>query len=223
MPSTSNRAESRWDSAYTAVSLILSRYLSDLNAAGLLSRALREAGLKPDAFELSDIPSVVPRLDRGIRLFLDPREQRSLRGDLEELAKKYRRADVPPQTIPISSEVDISAARLSIRALCVEQGMRALHVQRVVTIVSELARNIVEYTPGGTLRIAFRSVGNGQVASIEAQDEGPGISNLDSILAGRYRSRVGLGKGLLGVKRLADSFDVHTGKTGTRVAVEVSV
>lgn len=206
-----------------AVSLILGRYLSELNAAGLLSRALREAGLKPDAFELSDIPSVVPRLDRGIRLFLDPREQRSLRGDLEELAKKYRKAEVPPQTIPVSSEVDISTARLSIRALCVEQGMRALHVQRVVTIVSELARNIVEYTPGGTLRVAFRRTGGGQIASIEAQDQGSGISDIDSILAGRYRSRMGLGKGLLGVKRLADSFDIETGAKGTRIAVEVRV
>jgi serine/threonine-protein kinase RsbT len=54
-----------------------------------------------------------------------------------------------------------------------------------------------------------------------ASDDGPGIANLDEIMAGRYRSRTGLGLGLLGSKRLSDSFDIQTSARGTCVTVEV--
>ena len=40
--------------------------------------------------------------------------------------------------------------------------------------------------------------------AVEAIDQGPGIRNLEEILAGRYKSRSGLGLGILGTKRLAD-------------------
>jgi serine/threonine-protein kinase RsbT len=42
-------------------------------------------------------------------------------------------------------------------------------------------------------------------------------------MSGRYRSKTGLGRGLLGTKRLADNFDIATGATGTRIVVEVLV
>ena len=51
---------------------------------------------------------------------------------------------------------------------------------------------------------------------------GPGITNLDEILAGRYRSRSGLGLGILGTKRLADRFSIDSKPTGTHVEVEVT-
>ena len=55
-----------------------------------------------------------------------------------------------------------------------------------------------------------------------ARDQGPGIANLADILAGRYRSRSGLGLGILGTKRLADRFAIDTKPTGTHVEVEVT-
>jgi serine/threonine-protein kinase RsbT len=42
-------------------------------------------------------------------------------------------------------------------------------------------------------------------------------------MSGRYKSKTGLGRGLLGTKRLADRFEISTGKHGTRVVVEVAV
>lgn len=210
-------------SAYDAVARILGRYLSELNAEGILSRALREASVRRDQLALSDVATLVPKLERGIRLFLDPRQQHLLRADLDQLARAHRRKVPDSQAIAINTEPDISTARLTARATCVDLGMRALHVQRVVTIVSELARNIVEYTPGGTLHLSFRSAGGDRVLTLVARDRGAGIHDLDSILAGSYRSRAGLGKGLFGVKRLADSFDVRTGPTGTCITLEVRV
>ena len=58
---------------------------------------------------------------------------------------------------------------------------------------------------------------------IRATDGGGGIPDLDEILAGRYRSKTGLGKGLLGSKRLADRFEVRSGRNGTIIEAEFNL
>ena len=52
---------------------------------------------------------------------------------------------------------------------------------------------------------------------VQASDGGPGISNLDVVLSGTFKSRTGMGKGLFGVKRLSNRFDIATSERGTRV------
>ena len=42
------------------------------------------------------------------------------------------------------------------------------------------------------------------------RDEGPGIANLSSILAGQYRSTTGMGIGIMGTRRLMDAFDIES-------------
>jgi serine/threonine-protein kinase RsbT len=56
---------------------------------------------------------------------------------------------------------------------------------------------------------------------IRATDAGGGIPNLEQIMAGRYRSRTGLGKGLLGSKRLSDRFEVRSSSNGTVIEAEL--
>ncbi len=80
---------------------------------------------------------------------------------------------------------------------------------RLMTAVSELARNIIQYAGEGQLDLTPTSTPPG--VEIVAKDRGPGIPNLDRIMAGNYRSRLGMGLGLRGVKRLAERFDVRTG------------
>ena len=45
-------------------------------------------------------------------------------------------------------------------------------------------------------------------------DNGPGIAEIDAILSGRYRSKTGMGLGLLGAKRLVDDFEINTDADG---------
>ena len=59
--------------------------------------------------------------------------------------------------------------------------------------------------------------------AVIATDTGPGIANLDEIMSGRYKSRTGMGRGILGVKRLADRFRINPGPPGCRVEVEVNL
>jgi serine/threonine-protein kinase RsbT len=93
-------------------------------------------------------------------------------------------------------------------------------VQRAATAVSELARNIVSYTPGGRLKLE-PIAGTPPRLRIIARDQGPGIPHLPDVLSGKYRSKTGLGRGLRGVKELTASFDIQTGPAGTTVTAEV--
>lgn len=123
-------------------------------------------------------------------------------------------------TITLASEHDIPLARQIARDICERLGTRALTQQRLLTIVSELGRNMVLYAGGGKMTLRPPTVKSRRIVVI-AVDQGTGIPNLPEIMAGKYKSRSGLGLGLLGTKRLADSFNVETGRAGTTVSVEV--
>ncbi len=124
--------------------------------------------------------------------------------------------------LDVRAERDVARVRLAVRELCQKLGARPLSLQKIATVVSELARNMVLYAGGG--RLVVGSVGTDKkCVFIRAVDEGPGIPELDAILAGRNISRNGRGLGLLGTKRLADGFRVHTAATGTWIEVEVNL
>ena len=119
--------------------------------------------------------------------------------------------------IAIRSEADLNLARMIAREACKLIGLRGYMAQRVVTAVSELARNIARYVGEGHIR--FRIDPTHELLCVVAEDRGSGIPNLDEILAGNHRSKSGMGRGLLGVKKLADEFEIDTHEGGTRIAL----
>ncbi|HEY4828176.1 MAG TPA: ATP-binding protein [Solirubrobacteraceae bacterium] len=82
---------------------------------------------------------------------------------------------------------------------------------RIATAVSELARNAHRYAGGG--RVTF-GIEDGSL-SIEVVDHGAGIADIEAVLSGHYQSSTGMGQGLIGVRRLMDSFEIVTGAGGT--------
>ncbi len=52
---------------------------------------------------------------------------------------------------------------------------------------------------------------------VSVVDHGGGIPHLQKILAGSYQSSTGMGMGILGTRRLMDSFSIEAGPTGTAV------
>jgi serine/threonine-protein kinase RsbT len=119
--------------------------------------------------------------------------------------------------VHIRSEADLNAARMFAREACNLVGMRGYAAQKVVTAVSELARNISRYVGEGQVRFQIDTDINR--ITVIAEDRGGGIADLELILAGKYRSRTGLGRGLLGAKNLSDHFDIETGPGGTTVTL----
>jgi serine/threonine-protein kinase RsbT len=117
----------------------------------------------------------------------------------------------------VRKESDLNYTRMLAREACNLVGVRGYQAQKVVTAVSELARNIARYVGDG--RVRFRIDTEGQRLIIVAEDKGPGISNLDDVMTGNYRSKTGLGRGLMGVRNLADEFDIDTGPHGTTIRI----
>ena len=73
---------------------------------------------------------------------------------------------------------------------------------------SEIARNAFRYARNGEVRFSVE-LESPQRVEILVSDSGPGISNLEDILDGRYKSDTGMGMGILGTKRLMDEFECH--------------
>jgi serine/threonine-protein kinase RsbT len=197
---------------------VLQRYLSEMNAQGTLDRALRESKIEENNLAFTDIPQLLPRLERRARLYLDPVRHTRLSAELALIGSD--RPSRKSRTINVAKESDISDARLMARAICEGVGAKSFIVHKVVTIVSELARNIVHYTPGGTIDLAVIRDKPARV-SIVAVDSGPGILNYDLVMSGNYRSKTGMGRGLLGIKRLAERCTINPGPPGARIEIEV--
>lgn len=203
------------------IRVVLERYLSPLIARSMLQRALRERNLSAERFKRGDAYKIGPLLQRGIGLFVSERDRDRALQDLADLCDQSR-PTAKACHIEINSENDISIVRNEARRVCEEIGAGSYAIQKVTTIVSELARNIVSYANAGRLEIEPMN-GESRRIVVRAVDDGPGIPNLPLILSGRYRSKTGLGRGLLGTKRLADHFDVVTGAKGTRIVAEIVV
>jgi serine/threonine-protein kinase RsbT len=127
-------------------------------------------------------------------------------------------AQTEPVCLPIASEADIVAARSQGKDLARGMGFGTVDQTRIATGISELTRNMLQYAGKGT--ITLRSVHGDLHHGLEivAEDEGPGIHNLSSILDGRSLSGRGLGLGIPGTRRLMDEFEITSQPgRGTRV------
>ena len=119
----------------------------------------------------------------------------------------------------IADAPDVMAARRGGMALAQEIGFANSEATKIAVAISELGRNILNYAGTGSIYIlaGFDAYGQGFV-KIVAEDQGPGIPNIDQALADGYTTSGGMGLGLSGSKRMMDDFEIEsqTG-VGTRV------
>lgn len=122
---------------------------------------------------------------------------------------------VPILQLALQTERDVVQARQRAREVAAELGLDNQDQIRLATATSEIARNAFRYAANG--RVAFSLDLEQQRIEVEVVDTGEGISNLDEVLEGRYRSMTGMGMGIIGTKRLMDDFEIKTSKGGTTV------
>jgi anti-sigma regulatory factor (Ser/Thr protein kinase) len=120
--------------------------------------------------------------------------------------------------IGLESETDVVLARKRTRRIAELLKFDVQDQTRITTAASELVRNVLEHG-GGSGRIEFHVTNDGGVPSlvIAVTDNGPGIPDLDAILAGDFHSAKGMGVGLIGARRLMDGFTAGPGPTGGTV------
>jgi len=108
----------------------------------------------------------------------------------------------------IKTEEDVVEARRQARDIAIKLGFDANDQTRMATAVSEIARNAYHYAAGGVAEfLVDPETGRYEV---RISDPGPGIVELKKILEGTYRSKTGMGLGIIGAKRLMDDFQIET-------------
>lgn len=120
----------------------------------------------------------------------------------------------------VRTEQDVVLARQLIRKLAVGCGLRLVDQTKVVTAVSELARNTVVYGGGGGMDWELLEDGIRKGLRMRFSDQGPGIPDMSLALTDGWTSGSGMGLGLTGARRLVDEFEIHSvvGE-GTRVTI----
>jgi len=122
-------------------------------------------------------------------------------------------------TVRVSEEHHIAQARQVATALVRAIGFDQVGTSYAAVAVSELAGNIfLHATKGGTIILVdLRREGEVGIGVI-AEDDGPGIEDLELALQDGFSTAGGLGSGLPGVKRLMDEFEIRSRPgVGTRI------
>jgi len=128
--------------------------------------------------------------------------------------------NIEGQAIPIFYDTDVVEARTAARALASRVGFAGTDLVLIASAVSEIARNIVEYTKGGEVVLSVIQNRSGLGLEVIARDRGPGIADLSLAMKDGYSTSRSLGLGLPGSRRLMDEFRVEsTLGSGTTVTM----
>ena len=113
-------------------------------------------------------------------------------------------------SVSLRAELDVVACRQRARQIAALCGFGLQDQARIATAASEVARNVYNYAAPGRAEFLIEGETTPQVLTIRIEDQGPGIGELDRILAGQYKSQTGMGVGLVGAQRLMDRFTIDT-------------
>jgi len=105
---------------------------------------------------------------------------------------------------------DIVAARQVGHRLARGLGFSLTDVTMIATAISEIARNITSYAGSGQIRVTVENRDGRRALVVRAEDDGPGIVDVDRALEDGYSTGSGLGLGLPGARRLMDDMIVKS-------------
>ena len=109
---------------------------------------------------------------------------------------------------PIDHTSRIGEARRHATKLAKQLAWDDLDIGRLALVVTELASNLLRHAQASRLLIAARA--HTSEVEVLAIDSGPGIANLQQCMGDGYSTGSTPGTGLGAVKRVADTFDIHS-------------
>ncbi len=120
--------------------------------------------------------------------------------------------------VNIDQPDDIVDARKAGHQLALDLGFSLTDVTMIATAISEIARNITSYAGRGAVRVVVADREGRKALVVCAEDEGPGIADIERAMEDGYSTGRGLGLGLPGARRLMDRLVVEsTLGRGTRI------
>lgn len=112
--------------------------------------------------------------------------------------------------VDVDKPDDIVAARQAGHQLARDLGFSLTDVTMIATAISEVARNITSYAGRGAVRVAVADREGRKALVVRAEDDGPGIADVERALEDGYSTGRGLGLGLPGARRLMDRLIVES-------------
>jgi len=114
--------------------------------------------------------------------------------------------------VNIDNPDDIVEARKAGHELALDLGFTLTDVTMIATAISEIARNITSYAGRGAVRVAVEDREGRKALVIRAEDDGPGIADIERAMEDGYSTGRGLGLGLPGARRLMDRLVVESAR-----------
>ena len=130
------------------------------------------------------------------------------------------RAAPSPREMPIESEDDVILVRRAVRALAEAQGFDVFATAALTTAASELTRNVWVHARRGTAILEELRTGDRLGVRVTFRDSGPGIANVERVMAGGFSTARSLGLGLSGSRRLVDEFNLKSA-VGRGTTIEI--
>ena len=122
--------------------------------------------------------------------------------------------------VAINNPDDIVDARKAGHQLALEFGFSMTDVTMIATAISEVARNITSYAGRGEVRVTIADREGRKALVVRAEDDGPGIADVERAMEDGYSTGRGLGLGLPGARRLMDRLIVESA-LGKGTAIEM--
>ena len=125
------------------------------------------------------------------------------------------------------SDFELAVVRTRAREAAQLVGLESLQQTRLATAVSEIARNAMQHARGGCADFFVEqsaSAASGQCLVAQVRDEGPGIADVQAVLAGHLLPSGRMTGGLPGSRRLVDRMRItSTPPGGTVVRLEMNL
>ncbi len=112
--------------------------------------------------------------------------------------------------VDIDNSDDIVEARKAGHQLALDLGFSLTDVTMIATAISEIARNITSYARRGAVRVYVADREGRKALVVRAEDQGPGIADIERAMEDGYSTGRGLGMGLPGARRLMDRLFVES-------------
>ncbi|MCV7311143.1 anti-sigma regulatory factor [Mycobacterium paraffinicum] len=112
--------------------------------------------------------------------------------------------------VAIDNSDDIVEARKAGHQLALDLGFSLTDVTMIATAISEIARNITSYAGRGSVRVFVADREGRKALVVRAEDQGPGIADIERAMEDGYSTGRGLGMGLPGSRRLMDRLFVES-------------
>ena len=199
-----------------AIEPVMNEALGSSAARGVFRTLPPSVNQRAGTLDVLEVRDLISQLETGGRLFAAPGRTISGRR-LRDAVTGSALAKASEQRFNINSDRDVLTVQRATQQIT--RGFFGLtDCVRLATAVSELARNIYMYAKQGVVTLRLTEEPTAFFFEVFAEDSGPGIPHLDVIMKGQYKSRTGLGRGIIGTKALLDEMNVDSvvGR-GTRI------